>query len=867
MCCNLFSWPRHSLPFLAFSREGFTIGMNKFANRCSASDYGHVSPEKFAIGSAAQSHDLHIWTTETIKLSPNSPILTLDYGIEVAGFPFLDVRSLSGPAQLEVKYAEQYPAILENMADGPLTFSNGLSNTFRIETFNVTGTGYVESFFIQGGQRWQTVRLLTNKSVELQGLGFRATSQHTLAKELPGRLKTGVNAYDRIFGLGGRAVQVACVDSGNAPTTWEITGDGALVRGQAAAQSILGQEQANYTMSFDTKIVRGGTGWRVATSVQPYGPYFVLTSNYSDGSTFVNINRTLLPANKLIFNYGWSLVNQSTLITGWNEYYPLNVSVAEGKWYTISTTIEEEGYRIRLDGEQIAFIPIFQAAFLSGSAATYFGTGSPFQGSWGFGGFQDQVAYVRDVSVLRNGTEIYRNSMITQDTLGEYNIASLDHSVCLDGGKRDRLVWIGDFYHSVRVIAHSTVRWDYVLGTIDYVFSYQVDSGAYTGFVPISVSLGARPENKEAYKSTYAGLVDYQDLFLASIGSYFRYTGDGDGLRPHWERIKKLAAAKMAFLDPYSGLVGKGPNMSTASNFLGPVNGSATTGLLAYALQQLGPLAEYFNDTSAFETYASTSSQLREALNERLWNSELGTYAVSTDSPGNFSMAGIAWAILCGAANATQVSLMIPKLEELRFGVGYRSVTSDAETSDYELSPNFSGFLLEALLKSHRDFGTQSTTAIEHLLKDLWGSMVNNDEYSSGASWEYVHPDGSPGIDLYTSLAHPWGAAPTYVLPEYLIGVQPSSPGYKNITVTPMVGYLGLPAVNATIPTPYGGVDVFWEAKDKDWLLIVQIPKGVQAELKFPVHIVSHVNGTPYGNEAVRFGKRSRIETRLRLWP
>lgn len=293
-----------------------------------------------------------------MTLSPTSPFLALDYGFEIAGFPFFHVSALSSPVQIEVKYSETLPALAEPNSDGPWTFSNGLSNTFRVETFNITEEGYIESFFVQGGQRWESIRLLTNATVDIAGIGFRLTGPHEDAETLPGRLSTSNAVYDRIYGLGGGSVQVACVDAGNAPSTWEITDQGALVRGQASAQSAKGLGMANYTLAFKTKIVRGGTGWRVASAFEPYGPYFVLTSNYPEGNTFVNTNRTLLPPNVLIFNSAWSLVNQSTLPVPANQYYPVNFTIEEDIWYHISTVVTATGYQVTLDGQQIAFVPL-----------------------------------------------------------------------------------------------------------------------------------------------------------------------------------------------------------------------------------------------------------------------------------------------------------------------------------------------------------------------------------------------------------------------------------------------------------------------------------------------------------------------------
>jgi hypothetical protein len=747
----------------------------------------------------------------------------------VAGFPFFDVSALSGPVQIECKFTEEFSGLLKPYSDGPWTFSNGLSNTFRVETFNITSIGYVESFFVQGGQRWQTARLITNGSVTINRLGFRSTSSNVNVDKLPGHLKTGDELYNRILDLGGRVVQTACIDAGNAPSTWELTTNGALVRGQASAQSSLGVAASNYTLEFDAKIVRGGVGWRVASAIQPIGPYFVLTSEYPEHNTFANTNRTLLPPNTLVFNSGWGLINQSTLPVPENQYFIINTTVKEGTWYCLSTTIEDTGYRIRLDNKEIAFVP------LPPPAAAGLGSASRYEGTWGFGGMQDHITYYRNVKVTaRNGSFVYSNPLTGGDTLAEYQVAPLDYSVCLDGAKRDRLVWAGDFYHTVRVVALSSARFDYILGTIGYILSYQLETGPYAGFVPISANLGSHTQYKGSNIANYAGLVDYQDLFLTGIGEYFRYTGNADALLPHWGQIKKLAAARLAFIDPVSGLVAGSPQVPNSFSFLGPSNGSATTGLFAYMLDKISPLAHALGDEEASTLYSQTAAQLREALNRELWNDQLGVYALSTASLGNFSLTGIAWAILSGAANGTQAASSIAKLEDLRFAVGYKTISSDAETDDYQLAPNPSGFLLEALFKSRRDFNVNSTTAITHLLDNLWGSMVNNNEYYSGASWEYVKPDGSPGIDLFTSLAHPWGAAPTYVLPEYLLGVTPTSPGYKTVAVTPLFGYLNLPEVSGRVPTPSGPVEVAWAVNGTSIDLTIVVPTGIIATLHLP---------------------------------
>lgn len=369
-------------------------------------DYGFIRPKAFLQQATPESEGLAAWTNASLTLSPENPLVTLDYGTEVAGFPFFNVSALSGIVQIEVKYTEEFGGLLQPYADGPWTFSNGLANSFRVETFNITEIGSLESFFVQGGQRWQSARLITNGSVTIGDLGLRATSSNIDSDKLPGHVVTGNKVYDRIFDLGGRVVQAACIDADNAPSTWELTKDGAFVRGQASAQSSLGLSASNYTLEFDAKIARGGVGWRLAAAMQPLGPYFVLTSDYPEDNTLANTNRTLLPPNTLAFNNGWSLVNQSTLLTPENHYFTVNKTVKEDTWYRISTTIEDSGYRIKLDDEEIAFVPTpppFPNRFAPPSA---------YQGTWGFGGMQDQLVR-KTLCIASMGCRLTSSSRLT----------------------------------------------------------------------------------------------------------------------------------------------------------------------------------------------------------------------------------------------------------------------------------------------------------------------------------------------------------------------------------------------------------------------------------------------------------------------
>jgi hypothetical protein len=69
---------------------------------------------------------------------------------------------------------------LKAQGDGPFAFANGLSATFRVETFNITKTGDMTGYFIQGSQRWQSIKLVNGKKLVIQRAGFVSSVDQSL---------------------------------------------------------------------------------------------------------------------------------------------------------------------------------------------------------------------------------------------------------------------------------------------------------------------------------------------------------------------------------------------------------------------------------------------------------------------------------------------------------------------------------------------------------------------------------------------------------------------------------------------------------------------------------------------------------------
>lgn len=257
-------------------RPSLLFGLVALASLSLAEDF---KPVAYHLGQSPVLDGLSPYSDDCgITLSSTDSLLTVDYGAEVAGFPYIEVLGFDGPVQVEFKYSEAWNGLQAPLGDGPFPFAVTLANTYRIETFIIDKPGRVESYFLQGGLRWQSVRLLSNGTATLSVVGIRSSVSILPLNELPGSLMSSNELYNKVWQLGVRTIQSLCLEAGSQPSTWDITPEGALIRGQQTAQSAIGTYYGNYTLTFMTKILRGGSGWRVACRSNPFGPLFFVTA-------------------------------------------------------------------------------------------------------------------------------------------------------------------------------------------------------------------------------------------------------------------------------------------------------------------------------------------------------------------------------------------------------------------------------------------------------------------------------------------------------------------------------------------------------------------------------------------------------------
>ncbi len=126
-------------------------------------------------------------------------------------------------------------------------------------------------------------------------------------------------------------------------------------------------------------------------------------------------------------------------------------------------------------------------------------------------------------------------------------------------------------------------------------------------------------------------------------------------------------------------------------------------------------------------------------------------------------------------------------------------------------------FLLEALYIANDG---QAALELMRAQDDRsWWNMIKVGSTITLEAWDHKYKNN---LDWN----HAWGAAPANIIPRYLMGVQPSSPGFKNVHIKPQPGDLR----NARLrhPTPLGPVEIEY-IQNKS--ISIEIPHGMTAEI------------------------------------
>lgn len=223
------------------------------------------------------------------------------------------------------------------------------------------------------------------------------------------------------------------------------------------------------------------------------------------------------------------------------------------------------------------------------------------------------------------------------------------------------------------------------------------------------------------------------------------------------------------------------------------------------ALAKMSDLARAVGKDSEAEDFTTRARKGREVFNQALFMSDKGAYrdGIGTDH---------------ASSHASLFPLAFGLVPEADTG----AVAGYLAKRGMSCSVYAAQYLLEGLFRSGAD-----KEALELIVAKgdrSWRHML---ESGTTITWEAWDQKYKPNQDWN----HAWGAAPANLLPRFVLGVEPLSPGWKTALIAPHPGGLG--ESKGRIPTPCGPIIVQW-LRDPVFQLITRLPDSMTARIDLP---------------------------------
>ena len=224
-------------------------------------------------------------------------------------------------------------------------------------------------------------------------------------------------------------------------------------------------------------------------------------------------------------------------------------------------------------------------------------------------------------------------------------------------------------------------------------------------------------------------------------------------------------------------------------------------------LRQMAEIAAALGKTADAEGYRAKYARATAAFHAVFFNAERGCYIDGE-----------------GATHASLHANMLPLAFDFVPEAERGRVAGFVKSRGMACSVYGAQYLLEALFEA----GLESE-AIHLMTRDEprgWVNMMNSGSTVALEAWDIKY---KPNLDWN----HAWGAAPANILPRYVLGVRPLTPGFGKVLIRPQVGLLE--AVEGYTPTVRGSVRVgVRQTPGKVYRATVEIPVNTTARLELP---------------------------------
>jgi hypothetical protein len=400
-----------------------------------------------------------------------------------------------------------------------------------------------------------------------------------------------------------------------------------------------------------------------------------------------------------------------------------------------------------------------------------------------------------------------------------------------DGAKRDRSIWTCDLLVQGPSVLSTLgdVGAAYLKSSLDVLLATQRADGALPGSPDF-----AKGRSPGGFPLFYSN--NYSGCGARAAIVYYRYTGDQAYVTGVLPALRRELAYNDTFLDANNLVVSNDRDYWQATQ-----TGEVTKYSIDYyaLLRDMAWLERKVGSAAAADGYDAKADAIKAAVNDRLWNPQLGAYGQSSDHPDVLVEDANALALQYGIVPAERRASVLTALTTLWTPHGAIIGPGLQDPTGHTIEPFGNG------METAGRFAAGDTTGAFDLMRRTWGQMVDKDDpLYTGGLWEFKNNDG--GVNRATaSLAHGWAASPTVQLTEQVLGVTLVDPGYATWSIQPHPGSLGW--AQGVVPTKFGDVAVSWRSNPHaDWFeLHAGTPAGTSGTIAVPAtdQAVVLVNG------------------------
>jgi hypothetical protein len=409
---------------------------------------------------------------------------------------------------------------------------------------------------------------------------------------------------------------------------------------------------------------------------------------------------------------------------------------------------------------------------------------------------------------VRTATDMIAPGPLQVDSAGRPCAIDLPF-VLLDGTQRDRCPYVGDEAVIDRTLDASSPNWPVQRAMLEWFAAHQHADGS----IPASPIYGG-----------VLDLFDYNAYWLVTLHDYVLYSGDLELARLCWPNVVHLIDGFYAAHTLPNGLVlnDLGPSDYAYIRRRGDVV-AYYNAQYAYALNDAVKLAKWLGRGADADVWAARERAVSASFSSAFWDSRTGAFSDTTADRATHPEDGNAFAVLSGLASPAQTGRSLDYVwSTMRHDYG-NSIVDDESwdgpdwgyQSDLRVYPFITYFEVAARFEANDD-----ARAFD-LIRREWGYML---AHGPGTMWELIGPYGGLPTDRTPSFDAGWSSGAAPALTEYVLGVTPTSPGFRTFTVDPHPGDLQFAA--GDVPTPHGVIHVSWEQTDDDLVLRVAAPPG-----------------------------------------